>query len=85
MAGDFERGHGPRGIGLAGELSQFERADAEPDNRGLVQLARDGGRQRQQPRQAQKLVVLLAPSAACCISWLFPPYLRHTKIIQGQI
>lgn len=45
---------------MAGEVAQLEVADREADDGRLVELAGDGGRQRQQLGQLVELVVLFA-------------------------
>lgn len=65
--GDRRRISAPRWISVRREVPELEVADAEPDDRGLVQLGSNGGRQGKHLGQLVKLVVLLAPTRPRCV------------------
>ncbi len=51
----------PGWVSLAGKGAHVQVADGQPDDRGLVQLAGDGPRQRQHLSQLEELEILLPP------------------------
>lgn len=59
-------------------------ADGEPDDRGLVQLAGDGPRQRQHLGQLEELKVLLPPTRARCIARLLFAQVLETGGVRGE-
>ena len=74
----------PRRIAVAREVAQFEVADGQPDDGSLVQLAGDGGRQRQQLGQLVELVVLLAAPRPRRVARLLLAKLQNTATTTGQ-
>lgn len=63
----------PRWVSLVGKVPHLQVADGEPDDRGFVQLAGDGARQRQHFGQLVKFKVLLSPPWPRCIPRLLLP------------
>lgn len=59
-------------------------ADGEPDDRGLVQLAGDGPRQRQHLGQLEELKVLLPPTRARRIARLLFAQVLETGGVRGE-
>ena len=68
----------PRRLAVAGKVFQLQIGNGEPDDGGLVQLRRDGGRQRQHLGQFVELVVLLAAPRARRVARLLFPHLQNT-------
>lgn len=63
----------PGRVSLTGEMPHVQVADGQADDRGLVQLAGDGARERQHFGQLKKLKVFLTTTRASRISGLFLP------------
>ena len=68
----------PGWVPLGAELADLEEADGEPDDGGLVQLGRDGARQRQHLGQLVEFVVLLASPGPRRVPGLLLPDLQDT-------
>ena len=72
---------------MAAEVPQFEVADGQSDDGGLVQLARDGAGQRQHLRQLVEFIILLAAPRPRRVAWLLLADLQDAAIksAKGQI
>lgn len=70
----------PLRIAVAGEIAQLQVADGQSYDRRLVQLAGDGGRQRQHFRQLIELKVLLAAPRTGRVAGLFLAQLQYSVV-----